>query len=295
MELSKRLKELVSLIDSGICAADVGCDHGYVSIYLAENNIFEHVIAMDIRTGPLQSAENNIRKYRLDSKIETRLSDGIDQLRKGEADTLICAGMGGELIIHILSQNLDLIGNMKQLILQPQSEIYKVRKFIRDNRFKITAESMIKEDGKYYPMMRVERSEEDCVLQMENGKHLSYQNAEESEGDFSYGVHQQMENSNREFYQDEEKIETLRQQVEDEYGPILLKQKNKVLEEYLEKELRITKELIVSLEQQLKLEERKEKSKEILKDNQEKKRREIQKENTEENQEGITGEIQKEN
>lgn len=214
MELSKRLQELVSLAKPGTCAADVGCDHGYVSIYLAEHNLFEHIIAMDIRTGPLQSAENNIRKYRLEYRIETRLSDGIDKLCEGEADTLICAGMGGELILHILSQNLPLVKNMKQIILQPQSEIYKVRKFIRKNHLKITAESMVKEDGKYYPMMRVEKEDE---------------REEEEKGT----------------------EESLRQQVEDEYGPILLQQKNDALKEYLQKELRITKEIITSLQQQL--------------------------------------------
>lgn len=247
MELSKRLQELVSLAKPGICVADVGCDHGYVSIYLAENHLFEHIIAMDIRTGPLQCAEKNIKKFKLESRIETRLSDGIEKLCDGEADTLICAGMGGELVLHILSQNLPLVVKMNQLILQPQSEIYKVRKFIRENHLKISAESMIKEDGKYYPMMRVEKEvEQDCVMW------------EEKEGAYTSGTaagkvckKSSLDRSGEKGNEDEEKREDefLRQQVEDEYGPILLQQKNEILKEYLQKELRITKEIIMSLQQ----------------------------------------------
>lgn len=83
---------------------DVGTDHGYVPIELAQRGIISHGLAMDVRKGPLERAKEHIRQYGLEDVIETRLSDGICQLQDHEADTVIVAGMGGELVIHILEE-----------------------------------------------------------------------------------------------------------------------------------------------------------------------------------------------
>jgi len=135
--------------------ADIGCDHGYVAIALIANNTCKKVIAMDINRGPLERAKENIRSYGMQNAIETRLSDGAAALAPKEADGMICAGMGGRLVISILEQDRALVCEMKQLILQPQSEIDEVRRYLRENGYQIEAEDMILEDGKYYPMMRV--------------------------------------------------------------------------------------------------------------------------------------------
>ena len=154
MELSKRLKALAALAEKGNTAADIGCDHGYVSIWLAQNNIFSKVIAMDGKSGPLEAAAKNIRLYHVENKVELRLSDGLSALSQGEADSIFCAGMGGALICRILSNDPEKVKAMSQVILQPQSEIHLVRRFLREHGLVITKEDMIKEDGKYYPMFR---------------------------------------------------------------------------------------------------------------------------------------------
>lgn len=155
MELSKRLAAVAGMVTKGNVVCDVGCDHGYVSIYLVQAGIAPRVIAMDVRSGPLSQAKGHISMYGLSEYIETRLSDGVDTLQIGEADTLILAGMGGRLMEGILTRGREKIFAMKELILQPQSEIAAFRKFLRKAGLKIVAEDMVYEEGKFYPMMRV--------------------------------------------------------------------------------------------------------------------------------------------
>lgn len=155
MELSNRLKAVAGLVTKGNVVCDVGCDHGYVSIYLIQQGISPRVIAMDVRKGPLDSAREHIRRSGLMDRIEIRLSDGVEKLQKNEADTLLLAGMGGRLMAEILTRGEEKILAMRECILQPQSEIPAFRRYLREKGYQVTTEDMILEEGKYYPMMRV--------------------------------------------------------------------------------------------------------------------------------------------
>ena len=154
MELSKRLKAVAELVTPGMRLADVGTDHGYIPIYLTEAGVIPSAIAMDINKGPLERAKEHIREHGLEGKIQTRLSDGLKNLQMNEADCMIAAGMGGGLVIRIISEERDTAGSLKELILQPQSEIDSVRKYLTEEGYRIVAEDMVYEDGKYYPMMK---------------------------------------------------------------------------------------------------------------------------------------------
>ena len=105
--------------------------------------------------GPLQQAQTHIAEHGLSEQIKTRLSDGMAALQSGEADTILIAGMGGGLVMKILSEGAEKLTGQEELILQPQSEITLVREFLRMRNFQILDEDMILEDGKYYPMMKV--------------------------------------------------------------------------------------------------------------------------------------------
>ncbi|HPF29200.1 MAG TPA: class I SAM-dependent methyltransferase [Lachnospiraceae bacterium] len=152
VDLSKRLEAIAHLIQHDSCIADVGCDHGYISIWLILNEIANHVIAMDIKPGPLEIADKNVTLYGLKEKIELRLSDGLRKLAAREADGAVIAGMGGSLMVKIIQQDRDKLVTMKQLILQPQSEVQLVRRYLREIGWTIDQEDMVVEDGKYYPM-----------------------------------------------------------------------------------------------------------------------------------------------
>ena len=154
--LSKRLAAVAAYVTKGNRVCDVGCDHGFVPIYLSQQGISPCILAMDVRKGPLMQANNHIEEYGLTRYIETRLSDGLDAYLIGEADTLICDGMGGRLMMRILGACPEKTASFRELILQPQSEIKEFRRFLREQGYLITNENMIEEDGKFYPMMRVE-------------------------------------------------------------------------------------------------------------------------------------------
>ncbi len=154
VQLSRRLKALADLVTPGNVAADVGCDHGFLSIYLIEQGISPRVIAGDVRKGPLSAAREHVAQRGLSAYIETRLSDGLSEYCPGEAQTLICAGMGGRLMQRILLQSMETAKAFQELILQPQSELRQFRVFLREQGFSVTDENILKEDGKYYFLFR---------------------------------------------------------------------------------------------------------------------------------------------
>ena len=155
IHLSKRLKALANMVTDGNRLADIGTDHGYIPIYLCQTGKSPSALAMDIGKGPLQQAQTHIAEHGLSEQIKTRLSDGMAALQFGEADTILIAGMGGGLVMKILSEGAEKLTGKEELILQPQSEIALVREFLRVRNFQILNEDMILEDGKYYPMMKV--------------------------------------------------------------------------------------------------------------------------------------------
>lgn len=159
MQLSKRLEALTKLVTKGLRVADIGCDHAYVSIELCQKNIASKVIAMDINKGPLMRATENIKAQGLSDRIETRLSNGAEKLEAGEVDALLIAGMGGALMKNILSSRQDVVDSLQELYLQPQSEVFLVREYLRTHGFVIKEEKMLIEDGKYYVMMKAVRGE----------------------------------------------------------------------------------------------------------------------------------------
>ena len=160
MQLSQRLSSVASMVTAGNCLADVGTDHGYVPIYLYERNVIPRAIAMDVNKGPLERAALHIAESGMKDVIETRLSDGLTALRPKEADSIVIAGMGGPLMIRILSAYPEVTASAKELILQPQSEIAEVRIWLYEQGYEIVEEHMVYEEGKYYPMFKAVKNPE---------------------------------------------------------------------------------------------------------------------------------------
>ena len=155
IKISNRLLAVASFVTDGNILADVGTDHGYIPIYLMQKERIPKAIAMDINAGPLQRAKEHIDVYGLNDYIETRLSDGVAALVPGEVDTVLIAGMGGGLVMHILEEGKEVCIQAKELVLQPQSELERVRAYLWSNGYVILEEDMVLEDEKFYPMMRV--------------------------------------------------------------------------------------------------------------------------------------------
>lgn len=196
--MSERLRALSEMVTPGRVVADVGCDHGFLSIYLVQQGISPRVIASDVRKGPLGAARAHVQEWGLSAYIETRLSDGLSAYLPGEAETLVCAGMGGRLMQRILTDSPDVVAGFRELILQPQSELWQFRCFMRERGLFVSDENILCEDGKYYFLFRVDLGHK-------------------TDG-----------------FDDKGKLGRLG----DKYGALLLQRRHPVLQEYLEKQLK---------------------------------------------------------
>lgn len=154
MQLSKRLLACSQFVRPGDRVADVGCDHGYLSIYLLQNQIAASVIASDINKGPLQSAVSNAEKYGVSDHIRFYLSDGVRNIPR-EFDCMICAGMGGDTMISILEAAPWLQNKQYRLILQCQSKTPLLRKYLSDKSWNISREIIIRDGRFLYSVMEV--------------------------------------------------------------------------------------------------------------------------------------------
>lgn len=160
MQLSKRLQAVVGMVTPGNRVADIGCDHAYTAISLLSNRISPFVIAMDVNQGPLDRAKENVEKFGVGDRISIRKSDGLKMLDTGEADTILIAGMGGRLMLQILTSRMEVVASAMELVLQPQSEAYLVRKTLKELGYIIIKENMLKEDGKFYILMKLKPNSE---------------------------------------------------------------------------------------------------------------------------------------
>ncbi len=153
-KLSKRLTTIADMVTIGNRLADIGTDHGFLPLYLLEQGRIPSALAMDVNQGPLDRAIEHIQTNHYQQHIETRLSDGLEKLIPGEVDTIVIAGMGGGLMVRILTKELCKLEGVKELILQPQSEPQEVRCCLENIGFSIVDEEMLEEDGKYYVVIR---------------------------------------------------------------------------------------------------------------------------------------------
>ena len=202
MQLSKRLAAIAAMVTKGNRVVDVGCDPGYIPIYLMTKGWIPSAIAMDINREPLLRAKANIMEHGLSDYIETRLSDGVSSLDAFEGDTLVIAGMGGPLMERILSNGADdVLCSFREFILEPQSDVGHFRLFLMTHGYGIISENMILDGGKFYPVMKAVHKESEPL-----------------------------------------KPEEL------EYGPCLLRNQDRVLHEYLCREMRSTRQLISNLQ-----------------------------------------------
>ncbi len=153
IKLSKRMQAVADMVAERN-VADIGCDHAFVSIYLANKPNTESVIAMDVRKGPVDIARANVAMHNLENKIQVRMSDGFEKLQVGEAQAAVIAGMGGYLMINILEAGKRHLQAGISLVLQPQSDIKAVREYLVQNGYGIDKEEMLIDEGKYYTVMR---------------------------------------------------------------------------------------------------------------------------------------------
>lgn len=157
MELDARLHAVAGLVLPGGLVADIGTDHAYLPAYLVTERICEGAIATDCAEGPCRSARRLIAQLGLADRIAVRLGNGLHALAPGEADTVVLAGMGGRLIVDILSASPAVTAAARRLVLQPQKNIDLLRRFLCRQGWRIVAERVAQEGGFYYPVIAAEQ------------------------------------------------------------------------------------------------------------------------------------------
>lgn len=156
MKINDRLKKIGDLVDANSLCLDIGCDHALLDIYLVKEKNQQKAIASDIALGPLEKASENIKKYRVEDKVITRLGNGLDTYTDG-IDTAIASGMGGRTIIGIFKNNLKITKKLNQIIVSPNNYQKDVRKFFTSIGFYIEDEELVK-DGKYiYQIIKLKK------------------------------------------------------------------------------------------------------------------------------------------
>lgn len=167
IRLSRRLQAIADFIPIGFRVADVGTDHAFLPCYLVQNGLIPSGIGIDIRKGPLESAERTVNACQLKDKISLRFGNGLAPLQAGEVEAAIIAGMGGNTIIEILDGSPQVVDVLQCLILQPMSGAENLRGWLTEHAWCITNEELLQEDGHYYQIIKAVPGQGQSLTEME--------------------------------------------------------------------------------------------------------------------------------
>lgn len=155
MELKGRLRLIADKVPECTIVSDIGTDHAYIPVYLIKNGVCNKAIAVDVKQGPLLAASENIKHFKLEKAIDTRLGNGLEPVQIAEIDVIVIAGIGGILMKDILEKQMDKAIAAKTLVLQPMNAIEILREWLYENGFYIYDEELVNEGEKIYNVLNV--------------------------------------------------------------------------------------------------------------------------------------------
>ncbi len=162
LKLSKRLQAIADLIPAGSHVADIGTDHGYIPVWLAQQGRFGRLAAADINRGPLEHAKQTAAQYGVTGHIQFALCNGLQFDGCEQYNSVIIAGMGGELVMSIIGA-ATWTKNGTTLILQPNSKIAELVEWLNDNGYVIINTKLTKDAGKLYQILIATAGEEPSI------------------------------------------------------------------------------------------------------------------------------------
>lgn len=157
IKLSPRLKQVANFVDDNSKIVDIGCDHGLTDIHIMQTKKNVSIIASDINQNALNNAITNIKKYKLDNKITTIISDGLNNIDTTNLDTIIISGMGAHTIVGILRTNIQKLKTIKTLIIQSNNDIDFLREKITELNYYIEDEELVKEKKFIYTVIKFKK------------------------------------------------------------------------------------------------------------------------------------------
>lgn len=155
LQLQPRLQCIASLVPKGARLADVGTDHGYLPVYLLQEGAISHAIASDINALPLDHARATAAEYGMTEKLDFRLCPGLAKIKPEECDAVAVAGMGGETILGILAAAPWTHDGAHTLILQPQTKIGLLRRWLCGHGYRFLEEKLVRDKEQLYVVFRV--------------------------------------------------------------------------------------------------------------------------------------------
>ncbi len=157
MKISERIKTIAKHVPKGSVVADIGTDHGYLLKILLDQNKIKKGIGCDVNKNPLSYAKKNLSQYIENHRAQLILGDGLEPLAEKNVDCIVIAGMGGLLMIDILKNKQQVTDHVEKIILSPNLAWEKIRKYVTENGWKIADEDLVFEDGKFYPIIVLEK------------------------------------------------------------------------------------------------------------------------------------------
>ena len=160
MDVSKRIEFIINNLENTEVLADIGTDHGYVPLIALERGICNKAIACDINKDPLDKARLNAILEGIGDELEFRLGGGFEPLNVSEANEVVIAGMGGNLIRDILEADIEKVNSLEELILVPAQNPEVLREYLYENNYEIIKEDLCFDEGVYYELFKVKRAED---------------------------------------------------------------------------------------------------------------------------------------
>lgn len=154
-QLSPRLALCAGLVRAGSPLADIGTDHAYLPVWLLKTHTVPRAVAADVNPGPLEAARRSAEKYGVGEELRLLLSDGLRELSPEDADDIVIAGMGGELILRMVGETEWLRASGKRLVLQPMSSVPELRLGLAELGFGVEREEAVEDGSKVYSAFSV--------------------------------------------------------------------------------------------------------------------------------------------
>jgi len=149
IKLPARLQTIACFIEEGAAVADIGTDHGFLPVFLAQTGKARRIIASDMSAGSLSAARRSAEKYGVSDMIEFVVAPGLNGVSAGDVDTIVIAGVGGETVISILEE-APWTKTGKKLILQPQTKKEELLGFLKEKGFELQESASTQDRGRTY-------------------------------------------------------------------------------------------------------------------------------------------------
>ena len=145
-----------ALVRPGGCAADIGCDHGKLTAFLALRGDVHRVIGADLRPGPLAVARRTCQAAGCLDRVELRLGDGLQVLQPGEATDIVLAGVSAQTTIEILTAAPWVRDPAIRLVLVPATKHALLRQWLLRQGFALIEEQPVQAAGRWYTVLAAE-------------------------------------------------------------------------------------------------------------------------------------------